>query len=103
MIYRKLNLIFKEDTGERDRLGNIVYSKRYSREYKGRFTEWNADDVALYGRSVTEGNRKVLVYGLSEKDVKEVDSVLVDGKEYDIISKKDLMRWHLLIIKGYRL
>ena len=103
MIYQELNLIFKEDTGERDRLGNIVYSKRYSREYKGRFTEWNADDVDLYGRSMTEGNRKVLVRGLSEKDAKEVDSVLVDGKEYDIISKKDLMRWHLLIIKGFRL
>ena len=98
-----LKLVTKVDTGERDRLGNIIYKKEYSAPLTGRITEWTADDVDLYGREVTSGSRKVLVYGFNREIAKRADSVMLGGgKEYSIESIKDLRRWILLVVKGMR-
>lgn len=103
MVLNLFKLVTKVDTGEKDKLGNIIYKKEYSKPYVGRTTEWTADDVELYGREVTSGSRKVLTYDVDREAAKMADSIMLEGgKEYSIESVKDMRRWILFIVKGMR-
>ena len=103
MVLNLFKLVTKVDTGERDKLGNIIYKKEYSKPYVGRTNKKTADDVELYGREVTSGSRKVLTYGVDREAAKMADSIMLEGgKEYSIKSVKDMRRWILFIVKGMR-
>lgn len=97
-------LISERDTGKTDALGNVIAEKVESGPYQGRFTEWTADDVAVNGRDLTSGSRKMVTRGISHEYIQNAIAVKIDGSEYEIGSVKDLgSRWQLLTIKGFRL
>ncbi len=96
-------LIYKVETEDTDELDNVIFQEKKSEQLKGRFTEWSAEDVSLYGREMTRATRKLVVNGISAKLAKKASHVEVDGYKYQVESVKDLYRWTLLIIRGYRL
>ncbi|QBX17860.1 hypothetical protein [Streptococcus parauberis] len=104
MRYELFYLETEVPTGQKDQLGNDIMQKVLSATaYAGRFTEWTADDVNIYGRDLTSGTRKMLCNRITPKQAKNAVRVQIDGKYYQIKSVKDLGRWRLLILNGYRL
>ncbi|HEK9073970.1 TPA: hypothetical protein TUW76_001092 [Streptococcus equi subsp. zooepidemicus] len=103
MRFVNFDLVTPQKTGEKDRLGNDITKDVVKRVAKGRFTEWSADDVSLYGRDLTSSARKLLTNQVSKEEAKQASHVVIDGSKYKVESIKDLGRWRLLVIKGYRL
>lgn len=103
MRYRPFYLIFDNDSGETDVLGNPIRKQVKSDRYLGRFTEWSADDVAVYGREMTSATRKLISNGVAAEVAKNASEVELDGQSYEIESVKDLGRWTLMFVKGWRL
>ncbi len=102
MKYFNAILIEKVSTGEEDELGNEIFEEKEISVKGCRATEWTADDVNVYGRDITTGSRKVLVKPLNEP-LKDIVKISINNNKYDILSKKDLGRWILFIVKGFRL
>ncbi|HHS2684193.1 TPA: hypothetical protein ACTEIZ_001951 [Streptococcus agalactiae] len=103
MRYTTFNLVTDIKTGKKDALGNDIITKTESISHKGRFTEWHADDEIVYGRDLTSSTRKMISNTITLGQAKKASQVKLDGKYYDIKSVKDLGRWRLLLINGYRL
>lgn len=103
MRYRPFYLIFDNDSGEIDVLGNPIRKQVKSGEYLGRFTEWSADDVAVYGREMTSATRKLISNGVTAETAKNASEVELDGQSYEIENVKDLGRWTLMFVKRWRL
>ncbi len=103
MMFVNFDLVTSQKTGEKDRLGNDITKNVVKRVAKGRFTEWSADDVSLYGRDLTSSARKLLTNQVSKAEAKQASHVVIDGSKYKVESVKDLGRWRLLVIKGYHL
>lgn len=101
MRYIRGRLIEEIDTGREDELGNKIYELEYI-DVVCRTTEWTSDDVALYGRTVTEGNRKVIFkpLGISMLNIVGIE---LEGQSYNIHSIVNLNRWIMLIVKGRRI
>jgi len=102
MRYFNATLIKKVSTGELDELNNEIFEEQEILIRGCRATEWTAADVDVYGRDITSGSRKILVKPLNGP-FKDVVKISIDNNEYEIISKKDLGRWVLFIVKGFRL
>ncbi len=101
MRYDKVTVIKKVDSGTIDALGNITYDT-IEIPILARLTEWTAEDVDVYGRELTTGGRKMLVkpfYGI----ISMQDQIRMGEDVYSVVEAKDLGRWILLIVKGYRL
>ena len=103
MRYTTFNLVTNVSTGQKDTLGNDITAKVESINHKGRFTEWHADDEIIYGRDLTSSTRKLISNTITKQEAKKASQVKLEGKYYDIKSVKDLGRWRLLLINGYRL
>lgn len=60
MRYFTIAFLTEETTGT-DVLGNPVTEWLTAKtRYRGRFTEWSAEEIALEGREVTKSQRKLL-------------------------------------------
>lgn len=103
MRFVNFDLVTPQKTGKKDKLGNDITKNVVKRVAKGRFTEWSAADVSLYGRDLTSSARKLLTNQVSKDEAKQASHVAIDGSRYKVESVKDLGRWRLLVIKGYRL
>lgn len=104
MRYVPFYLEKEEPTGIFDKLGNEITTKKLSElAYAGRFTEWTAEDVTLLGREMTSGTRKMLCNKITSKQAKMASRIKIDDNYYTIKSVKDLGRWRLFVIVGYRL
>lgn len=101
MMYIKANLIKEIDDGATDELGNPIYSSVLI-PIECRATEWTSDDVNIYGRDMTASNRKVIFKPIRES-LDGVTAIEVDGNRYQINSVKNLGRWIMLIVKGFRI
>ncbi|MCR2045490.1 hypothetical protein [Anaerosalibacter massiliensis] len=102
MRYFEADLIKKIPTDNKDELGNKIFGYIPIHVKECRTTEWTADDVNIYGRDITSGSRKILVKPLNEP-LKDIVKISIDNNEYDILSKKDLGRWILFVVKGFRI
>ena len=101
MRYLRADLIKEIDDGLTDELGNPIYSS-LSIPVECRTTEWTSEDVNVYGRDMTVGNRKVIFKPIRES-LDGVTAIEVGGNQYQITSIKDLGRWIMLIVKGFRI
>lgn len=99
MRYYKADLI-REVEIDIDELGNPIYEYEYVPIGGVRLTEWTSRDINVYGRELTTGSRKVLVKPTA---IEGFNYIRVQGKTYKILERKDLGRWLLLIVRGYRL
>ncbi len=88
--------------GEADELGNPTLTGYEICETTGRLTEWSAEEKAVEDRDFTDSHRKVITPATKANCVL-AKSIKVDGEEYEITSVKDLGRWRLLIVRGWRI
>lgn len=91
-----------DDTGESDVLGNPVLSEQTLGKFRGRWTEWTAEEVQLDGRHITKGARKLLTNAplLLCRKAAFVDT---GAEVYRITDGLDLNgRWRALIVERYR-
>lgn len=103
MRFIPFELAIKKDTFQYDSLGNPILNKEYlSTLFYGRLTEWTAEDVAVNGRDLTVGTRKLLCNAITKEQSKNAVSVKINGTEYTVKSVKDLGRWQMLIVQGFR-
>ena len=101
MRYYEAELLKNELVGQ-DELGNDIYDLVPITVSNVRLTEWTSEDIEVYGRQMTEGNRKVLVRPFGES-LEDIEHIRIDGQTYEIKSIKDVHRWILLIVGGYRI
>ncbi len=100
MKHEKVILIRNLESGESDRLGNIIYDQIEIPIF-ARLTEWTAKDIEVYGRAITSSSRKMLIkpfYGV----ITMQDKIRMRDTDYSIEEATDLGRWIMLIVKGYR-
>lgn len=101
MRYFNADLIKEVPTGDVDELGNEIFEYERIHIQDCRVTEWTSDDINIHGRSVTSGSRKILAKPISVP-LGDMVKMSIEGNEYEILSKKDLGRWILFIVKGFR-
>lgn len=103
MRYFAITLLQAVQTGE-DMLGNpITALQPLTPNYRGRFTEWSAEEIELVGRDVTQAQRKILTDAPLEAC--KAAAAVRAGKEdyYSIQTVKDLHgRWRLLYVERWR-
>jgi hypothetical protein len=97
MMWVKVELYKKIEVGT-DRLGNprTVYSDPYY--INGRLTQWNADDVNLYGRELTKTTRKLLT---PSRKLETNHVIGIEGLKYKIKYIEDLGRFKLCFIERF--
>lgn len=102
MRYFAVHLLTETQTGT-DVLGNPIQSLQVQETtYKGRFTEWTAEDIALSGREVTQTQRKILTDAPLDL-CRQAAAVRAGDTDYPIIHVADLHgRWRLLYVKKER-
>lgn len=102
MRYFAVHLLTETQTGT-DVLGNPIQSLQAQEPaYKGRFTEWTAEDIALSGREITQTQRKILTDAPLEP-CRRAAAVRAGNTDYPIIHVADLHgRWRLLYVKKER-
>lgn len=101
MRYFNATLLRKIKIGE-DRLGNSEYNYEDIEIKNCRATEWNSNDVNVLGRDLTDTHRKVLIPPV-EVEFDDIEYIRIDNTRYKITNIKDLGRWVLLIVGGYRI
>ncbi|MBQ8514633.1 MAG: hypothetical protein IJ496_04485 [Ruminococcus sp.] len=101
MRYFPVRLLTEAKTGE-DILGNPVTElQETAQSYRGRFSEWTADEIALLGRDGTQSQRKLLTD--APLSVCKAASGLRADADYTIKAVKDLHgRWRLLYVERWR-
>ena len=80
MILFNVTLYSKEVTGK-DTLNNNIYSFKELGVVKGRFSDFNEKELAIYDRTVLQTQRKLILYGLPSV---QVDRVEIQGKAYQV-------------------
>lgn len=102
MRYFAITLLQSVQT-DTDVLGNPVMSLQpLPTAYRGRFTEWNAEEMQLVGREVTQAQRKILTDAPLEA-CKAAAAVRAGKEDYSIKTVKDLHgRWRLLYVERWR-
>lgn len=101
MRFQDFDLVGKIVVGE-DELGNQSTIDDILGSFSGRFTQWTADDVDVYGRELTSSNRKLLTQAPLAL-CKQAATVRIDNKDYTVTKVTDYGRWRCLYVKGYRL
>lgn len=101
MRYFPIRLLTETKNGE-DVLGNPITELQESEHsYRGRFTEWTADEVSLLGRDVTQSQKKVLTD--APLNICKAASGIRADADYTIKDVKDLHgRWRLLYVQRWR-
>lgn len=102
MRYFPITLLQSIPTGT-DVLGNPITSLQpLPTAYRGRFTEWTAEEMQLVGRDVTQAQRKILT-DASLEICKNAAAVRAGKEDYQIQTVKDLHgRWRLLYVERWR-
>lgn len=102
MRYFAITLLQSVQT-DTDVLGNPVMSLQpFPAAYRGRFTEWTAEEMQLVGRDVTQAQRKILTDAPLEA-CKNAAAVRAGKEDYQIQTVKDLHgRWRLLYVERWR-
>ena len=103
MRYFTVAFLTKETTGT-DMLGNPITKWLTAKtRYRGLFTEWSAEEIALEGREVTKSQRKLLT-DAPLSVCRAADGVQADsGETFRVQSVKDLHgRWRLLYVERWR-
>lgn len=100
MRWEYITIIKEVETGE-DVLGNAITTDEMLGTYKGRVTEWTADEVEVLGRTFTDNHRKLIT--TAPKDtIKAAKKIQIDGDIHNIQGFKDLNRWRLVYLEGWR-
>lgn len=102
MRYISIAFLTQKQTGT-DVLGNpVMETETGAKWYRGRFTEWSAEETALEGRDLTKAARRLLT-DAPLSVCRTADGVQTDGGEnYRILSVKELERWRLLYVERWR-
>ena len=103
MRYISIAFLTQKQTGT-DVLGNpVTETETGAKWYRGRFTEWSAEETTLEGRDLTKAARRLLTEA-SLSVCRTADGVQTDGGEnYHILAVKELERWRLLYVERWRM
>lgn len=102
MRYFKFKLIYKEPTGEKDKLGNEIRRSVESQPFRARFGEWTKEEIELFGREVTDNSFKILSYQLSQEQASRAEYVVCGSERLKVEEVKYIGRWVLLVVRGKR-
>lgn len=104
MRYFPIQLIaLKADTAkEPDVLGNPALVEAAIGKFRGRWTEWTAEEIKLDGRNITKGARKLLT-DAPLSACRKAAFLYAGEEQYRITDVLDLNgRWRALIVERYR-
>lgn len=102
MRYLAVKLLYPSESGT-DILGNpVVELSESEAEYRGRFTVWTAEEIALVGRDVTQAQRKLLT-DAAITACRKASGIRIGEEDYAVKTVKDLNgRWRMLYIERCR-
>ena len=97
MRWQKATLNIPTETGE-DALGNQVVTAYDNKDVKVRLTNWTLEERSGLDPEYTRVNRKCI----TRADVKDAESITIDGNDYLITDRIETQRWSILHIRGYK-
>jgi len=99
MKYNTVEFIRVLHTGEVDALNNPVVGEAVEVVDGCRVVDWTVEDIAIYGREVTNNTCKLVVKPFSNM-LNGLIAIRYGGVRFTVVNSMDLGRWVLLVLRG---
>lgn len=102
MIWKSCTLYAQKDSGDKDALGNAIYTQEPVLSTKARHTPWTDSQIALEGREITSNEQRYAL-PIYPRNFPKCDYAEIDGIKREITEVIKLEpRYTVIQVRSYK-